>query len=214
MKVECPTCHAAVPAEDINIQAMTAVCRACNNVFSVAKLAEAGTPIGLPTRFTITDEGARRLAVSWRWWRLQYVFLIFFCCAWDGFLVFWYSFALFAHGPSGVFGMLMILFPIIHVAVGVGLTYFVIAAMFNRTWIVCDGDTLAIRHGPVPWAGNRSLPLHDLSHPRVETKFQSNSVPHYNVAAINNGRDIVLLKGLEEGEARWISQQLARVLSR
>jgi hypothetical protein len=215
MKVVCPTCRSEVPAADINIQAMTAMCRACNEVFAVTPDREASAPAGLPARFTRSDEGSGRFGVSWRWWRLQHVFLLFFCGAWDAFLVFWYSTILTGHAKS-VNGadVMMIVFPICHVAVGIGLTYYLIASMFNRTWIKSDGDTLTVRHGPVPWAGNRSVPIHALRDLRVEAKYQRNSAPRFSVIGVNNGQDVALVKDLDSDEANWIRQQLASLLTR
>jgi len=214
MKVLCPTCRTEVPAADINIQAMTALCRACNEVFAVAPAQEVGVTVGLPARFTLTAEGSQRWGVSWRWWRVQYFFLIFFCFAWDAFLVFWYAAAIFGTSKSGGMNMMMIIFPVCHVAVGVGLTYFVIAALFNRTWVISDGDILTVRHGPVPWFGNKSLPVHELGDPRVDAKYQENSPSRFAVIAIRNGKDVTLVDGLDSDEANWIRQQLAGLLTR
>lgn len=213
MKVLCPTCRAEVPAADINIQAMTAVCRSCNEVFAVAPAQDAGVPLGLPARFTLTDEGSRRFGVSWRWWRVQHLFLLFFCCAWDTFLVFWYAAAIFGiHKGGGGMIWLMIIFPVCHVAVGVGLTYYVIAAMCNRTWVACDGDTLTVRHGPIPWAGGASVPVHELRDLRVEAKYPRRSQPRFAVIGVRNGKDLALVNDLDSDEATWMRQQLAGLL--
>jgi hypothetical protein len=215
MKIACPTCRTEVPAADINIQAMTALCRSCNEVFAVAPAHHAGIPVGLPARFTLADEGSRRWGVSWRWWRWQHIFLIFFCCAWDAFLVFWYAAAIFGNAKGGGgMGLFMIIFPVCHVAVGVGLTYYVIAALCNRTWIACDGDTLTIRHGPIPWGGGRSVPLHELRDVRVDAHYQEDSSPRFAVIAVRNGKDLALVKDLDHDEADWMRQQLTGLLAR
>jgi len=202
MKVICPTCHALVAAADINIQAMTAVCRACNDVFTFGPSQEVSVALGLPARFTSVDEGPKRFGVSWWWWRWQYTFLFFFCIAWDAILVFWYAKAFAGHSAS-------------HVAVGIGLTYFLIASQCNRTRVASDGDILTIRHGPLPWRGNRTVSVHDLADVRVETKQQcTNGQPRFAVIGVVHGKDVALLTGLDQDEANWLRQQLANLHSR
>lgn len=53
---------------------------------------------------------------NWLTWAIAP--MAFFAVFWDGFIIFWYATALKTHGP-----LIMILFPLLHVAVGVGLTY-------------------------------------------------------------------------------------------
>jgi hypothetical protein len=84
--------------------------------------------------------------------------LLFFCIVWDSFLIFWYWAALLGmgNGPAA-FNLLAIIFPIAHVAVGVGLTYFTLCLFLNKTQIIYDGHFLSIRSGPIPVWGNRGM---------------------------------------------------------
>ena len=84
--------------------------------------------VPIPERFKVV-RSANELIVSWRWWKAQFVFLLFFCIAWDAFLLFWYFGA-----PSGG-GLIFKIFPIAHVAVGVGLSYYVLTGFVNHTTI-------------------------------------------------------------------------------
>jgi len=107
----------------------------------------------LPEHLVMMRE-AGGLTLVYAWFRPMYVFLLFFCIFWDGFLVFWYRTAL-AH-PSP--GSIALWFPLIHVGVGVGITYSTIAGFLNRTRVSVDAGEVTIRHGPVPWIGNRKIP--------------------------------------------------------
>jgi hypothetical protein len=91
------------------------------------------------------------LNITYRWWSAKYFFLLLFCIAWDSFLVFWYGMA--SHGASWI----MIVFPIGHVAVGIGLTYYTIAGFVNRTVITVNLQWLTVTHGPLPWFGNKRI---------------------------------------------------------
>jgi hypothetical protein len=109
-------------------------------------------------------------------------FLVFFCIAWDSFLIFWYRMALFGsdQGPSS-FHLIAILFPIGHVAVGLGLTYFVFCLFLNQTDAILRPDTLAIQTHPLPWRGNQTIPV---AEPRFVFSAHSDQrlgVPHGNV---------------------------------
>src|SRR5438445_5351048 len=130
--MNCPKCDAVIAPENVNIQALVAKCDRCGNVFRVtdflpaAAAAAPAPPVRVPhpPTWVVRDDGDVRV-MRRRWFRPMHVFLLFFCIAWDSFLVFWYSMAIFAPAPGG-FDIIAIVFPICHVAVGVGLTYAVL----------------------------------------------------------------------------------------
>jgi len=164
-KLTCPDCGAVIPAEDINIDRALAKCRACNAVVDVeqALRGRGGAPtpgkrprVPQPPAIKFEQFGnGMRLARRWFVWSV--VFLTFFCIAWDSFLIFWYSVALRPGGP-----LIMVVFPVVHVAVGVGLTYFTLAIYLNRTTLEVDESRLTVRIGPLPWPGNRNIEVGDL----------------------------------------------------
>ena len=66
MQVNCPNCGEKVPAENINIQKMTAVCPACDTVFSF-DLPEAETKakrrkVKQPSKLMIQDNDTLQMA--------------------------------------------------------------------------------------------------------------------------------------------------------
>jgi hypothetical protein len=176
--------------------------------------------VGLPARMKVVlderevenAEGYRHaasskrgdLVVRRRWFEpAQHIFVGFFCVFWDGSLVVWYLMAgavvtgREAPGgmPSGI-GLLFLLFPLIHVAVGVGLTYSVIAAIFNTTEVGVRGDSFFVRHGPIPWRGNRTLPARAITQFFCEEKLTTtkNRVSRtYHLSAILDGGERVRL---------------------
>ncbi len=223
MQLNCESCGEPIAAEDVNLERAMAKCRACNAVFSFAERLPAtpGQPdrgeVGQPERIKLHDAGAE-VVFSWRWFRAAYLFLVFFAIAWDAFLIFWYSMAVSDKGPPGEMRWLMIVFPLAHVAVGVGLTYFVIAAFFNRTEVRLTAERLTVHHGPLPWPGNRDLACDDLSKLYCSEdvrRGRHGTMTRYTLnALLQDGKKVTLLSGLEEfEEALFLEQQIEARLS-
>ena len=165
----------------------------------------------------MTDTG-QQLIIRLRWWQWTALFLIFFCIAWDSFLVFWYSMAFGApmHGAGGV-RWIMVVFPIAHVAVGVGLTYFALTMLVNRTIVTVDITHLSVRHGPLPWAGNRDLVTADIAQFFCKEKMaqgKNGASCTYSVQVrLRDGTARQLLSGIgDEDDALFIEQALERWL--
>ena len=167
MKLFCKTCGEAIPAHDINIELAIAKCGRCHTVFKFpdeledsargapAKPVEIEMPRGLAV-----DEWGSELTIVRRWFTPALFFLVFFCCIWDGFLIVWYSIAL--SSMPGDMAWLALLFPLLHVAVGVGLTYYTICGFVNRTTVHVASGELRVSHRPLPWPGARRIAVLDL----------------------------------------------------
>src|SRR5258706_16415190 len=82
--------------------------------------------LGLPEKLEIVRHGLY-LEIIRKWFGKQFIFLTAFAIFWDGFLFFWYSNAV----TRG--NLVALLFPVLHLGVGFGLTYYVIAVWFNRS---------------------------------------------------------------------------------
>jgi len=227
MKVYCPDCGAQIAAEDLNLDKLLARCRACNSFFSFADAARAETGAGIarvagreiastiprPPRIQVEDTGQDWIA-KWRWFSPAVVFLIFFCIAWDAFLIFWYSMALTKHAP-----WIMVIFPVAHVAVGVSLTYFTLATLMNTTTVRANRNEVSVQSGPLPWFGNRQLQSAAVKQLFSRTINSSGNSPGFNhtngnisfgvFAVLADGRTIRLIGGLKDTtEAAFLQQQL------
>jgi hypothetical protein len=231
MDIVCKRCRASIPAADVNLEHRMAKCRACNSVFDFssqlgaaepAPIGRRRAPVPMPVGLEIVEDGGGRredggyrdapggggkLVIARRWFSARLFFMVFFCIAWDGFLVFWYTHV---HGA----GFIAVLFPIAHVAAGIGITYATIAGFVNRTWIVVDGGTLRIRHAPLPWLGNRILDASDLEQLYCKevrsTSSNSGTSTSYTLAAVlKGGRQVQLLKSLPQADqALFIEQRV------
>lgn len=168
-----------------------------------------------PAGLTIIDDGLS-YELSWRWFRPAILFLVFFCIAWDSFLVFWYAMAL-GMGPPAPFNLIMIIFPIAHVAVGVGLTWYTLCGLFNRTVVAVRNHELTVRHGPLPWAGNLSIDASEIRQIYVREKTtnrENGPSSTYDVEVIlTDGTSRKLVSGIDAVDlALAIEQALERHL--
>lgn len=213
MQLNCPHCRRAIPAGDINVQTSIAKCSMCSAVFGFAdripgaQAAYRKEAIEMPKRFSIEREGPDIL-IAFRWFSPLFIGLLLFCVFWDAFLAFWYYLAFTKGGP-----LMMKLFPLIHVSVGVGLTYYVIAGFVNRTLIRVGPGELSIRHVPLPWPGGKTVARAELEQLFCEEKVHrgKNGVSYtYDVSAVLRGASRVkLVTGLQSPEqALYIEQQV------
>jgi hypothetical protein len=154
-------------------------------------------------QYSESPEGIR---LARRWFTPGLIFLLFFCIVWDGFLVFWYSMAIGGAGPPGFFSWIFILFPICHVAVGIGLTYFVIAGFLNRTLIDVSRDELRVWHGPVPWKGNVRLDVERIDQLYCSFTQSSKGAQSFGVnVLLKDGRQLKLCSMLSSAdEGRYL----------
>jgi hypothetical protein len=228
MKLHCPDCGRLIPAEDVNLSTSVAKCRACNAVFDFRDTLRSETRRGpnsgpppvapiLPRSSRIrVEEFAGVLRFHWRWFGLHHLAMAVFCVAWDSFLVFWYSMAFSDRNVPWI----MVVFPVAHVAVGVGLTYTVLTGFLNSTTVEVGHDQIRVRHGPLPWTGNQTLPtarivqLH-CEQARSSSNRNGGSSTHYELwATLSDGRKLRLLGGFTDiTEPRLLEARIEKWLN-
>jgi len=221
LEIYCPNCQAACPASNVNITSLVAKCDHCDSVFrlpieSISETEAALLPPSRPDAIEKVDEydSSLHLKKKWRTWLV--IPLIFFCIAWDSFLVFWYAIAFSQMNPQSAEFWLMTLFPIGHVAVGVALTYLVVASLLNTTSIRIQQGSLSVRHRPVPWREPTTLETSEIRGFELEhSAWRARMHPatfeqNCSLAAhMRNGSQKILLRGLPAAQARYIAYELA-----
>ena len=151
MKIVCPNCRVPVAAEDIDLSSGLAKCRTCNNVFrfsdtpGLAASAATARPVADMPGNVVISETPGELALDYRWFSLKYIFMAFFCLFWDGFLVVWYAIGV------GTGNLIMLLFPILHVAAGILITYATVAGFVNTTSVRIGRSRVRVWHHPLPF---------------------------------------------------------------
>ena len=170
--------------------------------------------LGLPDKLELRDQGTG-IEIVRKWFSWKVIFTTVFVVIWFGFLSMWFPMA-FAFGNAFGGGLsLVTLIPLIHVAVGVGLAYTALTGWVNRTRITVDQGRISIRHGPLPWLGNKDLDGTTLkqlySKEKISRGRNSTSVTYEVHALTTSGRNEKLLSGLETSEqALYIEQEIER----
>lgn len=215
--LDCRRCGAQITAENINLATALAKCHHCHAVFGFADQLSGARPaprpldMPLPAGLTLSRR-KDLLQLVRRWFRRSLFLQLFFCIAWDAFLVLWYVGAA-NHARGGA----LMLFASVHLALGVGLTYATIAGFLNRTVIEVGRTHLAIRHTPVPWRGNLEVLVSELQQIFCEEhvkRVMSDLRMTYSVNAVmGNGRKLTLVKDLPEvDQALFLEQALEKHL--
>lgn len=214
MQLTCPKCGSAITADNINVQTGVAKCLQCNEVFNFANMvggdasaAYAKPQVEMPKGFSLTHQ-LSDLVITRTWFSYKTIFLLFFCLFWDGFLVVWYTLAFRFNGP-----LMMKVFPILHVAVGVFITYTMLAGFFNRTDITIGNSRVAVRHYPLPWPGNRIIAVGNLDQVFCEEKVshsRNGTSVTYNVSIVLKGSErLTMISGLDQpNHALFIEEQI------
>jgi hypothetical protein len=106
----------------------------------------------------------------------------------------------------------MIVFPIGHVAVGIGLTYYTIAGFVNRTVIGINQQWLTVAHGPLPWFGNKRIDRTQVSQlyteeARSQSSRGNTSFSYQLNTILRDNTKLKLLAGLPSPDvARFVEQ--------
>ena len=223
MNIVCDKCEAIVPAGNIDLQRGIAKCADCDNIFgcreqldglagdaarSTARLERSEVELPRKMKLYRKPDGLR---IVRRWFGAQFVFMIVFCCFWDGFMIVWFGIAISQKQ------WIMAAFGTLHALVGAGLSYFTLCGIANSTTITVYRGLLEIKHGPLPVPGNQSLPASTLtqlySKEKVSHSRNGTSVSYEVRARTTDRGDIKLLGHLErEDQALFIEQQIEHFL--
>ncbi|HYW06441.1 MAG TPA: hypothetical protein VE913_05770 [Longimicrobium sp.] len=220
----CPSCGSRTEVEAGAVSARCPVCHSPAGPRAAARDSLDGAvllgdgrlapapraPVPLPAGLTISTDGGE-LRMERRWYTWVALLAAFFCVMWLGVFVFWYL-LVYMH-PSRAVSLLALL----HAGSGLILVYATVALFINRTLIVVNGADVTIRHGPLPWLGNRDIPaagVEQLHCERHVTRTRGGTTITYSVLArAADGRATTLVRGLSErDQAHYIEQQIEHYL--
>lgn len=219
--LRCPSCASNLKAGDLDAGRGLITCSYCGALMSIGGSAkgEAAQPsftprpeVALPERFRV-EKHKGELTLRWSWFRPIALFLLFFTIAWNAFLLFWYSMVFGGDAP-----WIMVVFPLAHVAVGVGLAYSTAAMFLNTTSVRVTNRELRVHSGPLPWRGNRVIErgrVEQLYCKRHESHGRNGPSVSYEVWIVVRGEGVRrLIRGatLEAEQALYIEQQVEAAL--
>lgn len=222
MQIRCTECGRTIPAADINLDLVLAKCSHCDNVFSFADkfgLPPSDKPTVEQPKGIHVENWGTDLTITYRWYDHSTWLLVLFCLFWDGVLVAIYS-AMISQLLSGKFDFGLafgLLFPLIHVAVGLGLTYTCAAMFLNRTTIRISRGDLHVSHGPLPYGWAVTLLAADVQQlycVRKEHRNKNSTSYTYDLnALLRSGVSQTLVKNISRYErARFLEQQIEQHL--
>lgn len=226
LELHCKHCGAPIQQEDIDDDRGLVKCAYCGAVFGLPASLSRGTrerdgiytslkqhrrtPVPMPSGIEVLDMG-NALQISYKWFNPTFLFLLFFCVFWDGFMIVWHGISL----ASGAW--FMSLFGLLHTAVGIGLSYYTLAGFINRTTVNAGQGMLQIWHHPLPWWGNKQLMTHEVKQvycrERVSHSDNGTSYSYEVNAVFQDSRKETLLRNLAEPEqALYVEQTLEHYL--
>lgn len=221
----CPSCGDTIAPDDVNIELMVAMCRSCASMVELSASAPAPEPRARPPEailrwaappkgLTVSEaDGALSLRRQWFQPDVGFFFLLLWCVVWDGFLVVWYmgTFARLASGDLGALGMM--LFPLLHVAAGVGVTYLLVARALNQSTITIDASHLRVSHGPLPWPAPNPLPVRSIDQLYLVQRDGKNARTFTLVARLLDRTSVELLSSLpDDRQPRFMEQRIEAFL--
>lgn len=218
VKLSCPNCGADIQTKDVNIQRLVAMCSQCNTAFSFEdRLTSTSTrerpdvllPPGIEAYETAEEVD---MVISWR--QSGSSFLTFFTIVWNGFLIPFIVIAV----TTGAWQMLLGIS--IHLLVGIGLLYNMIARFVNTTHVNVDRYRLLVDHRPLrmPFYKDRNISVSEIKQVFVEKYVSSKTNGRPNFAfrvsvALNSQRTVQLIRGLKHPDmAVYVEQQVERFL--
>lgn len=144
----------------------------------------------------------------WRGWEI--IPLALFACVWDAFLVFWYSMATKAESIPWI----VVVFPLGHVAVGVGITYSVFALLVNRKDVVISPGSVQVIIGPLPWLGNKTVKNDEIRGVLVRERTSGKRGFSYQIMYVDRARkERCLVASVKRSEqAEFIAGMIRQIL--
>lgn len=160
----------------------------------------------------LMTERNQEITIEKKWFTLSHLGTLLFALVWNGFTFFFYSMMM-----SGNVSIIILLFPVLHVMVGLWLLYYSLCGFLNKTVIRASQYEISVRHIPLPWSGDKVIERACIQQLYIleQTKKHRGSVIHsYDVQVIvHDGRTVSLIKGLDTPEeALFIEKKIEHFL--
>jgi len=223
ISIACDNCGNDIPTRNFNINSSLVKCESCDTLFSLEDESFFNNDrVGRPEMImpegtdvlTMTDSIDIRLDWLKSHPRSSLGFMTFFTVLWNGFL------AIMASSFIAAGAMENIIFLSIHLAVGLGLLYYILSIYLNYTDIIVTKDYIEVGQRPFknPFKPTKTLPSKDIRQLYV-TKYvasTTNDVPNYAYALyadIGSGKSpLKLVAGMNKETQLYLEQEIERFL--
>jgi len=90
-----------------------------------------------------------------------------------------------------------------------GMNYYAIAGLLNKTHIFISNDTVAVKHGPIPWLGNNRIKSVFIRDIYCEKKTVKSYTNYKVISRLKDSTEVVLASDLrDEGHALLIANSI------
>ena len=209
----CPSCRAELSASSIVEALQAARCSGCGALVDlkgggVVRFQPAPELVALPNGWAL-DEGSGRFDLRWRWFTPGSLLMIPVTLFWNGLLL---GMGLGVSEGGKHLERLLFGLALPHVWLGFAFIYATVGQMLNSTAVTIEQGELVVKNGPLPWLGNRRIPVSELEQLFVVERRQRST--RYDLCALlKGGKKKVLLSSLDsEDKARFLETRLEAVL--
>lgn len=223
MKLNCVKCGAEIPAENMNLDRMVAKCAVCNSVFSFdnqfsgrALSRQVQIDVPQPSRVRLENE-AGVLTIRLSWFSNKILFFTVFAIFWNGIMFTVAGGALLSLFTESFSGFPLIIFATPHFWAGLAMIYYVLAGYLNETRVTVDHNLLEVRHGPLPFWGNKAVDVTDIVQLYAKHNYsmwRNNWSGHYELHAVTGkNRHEKVLSGWDNPDyAVFVEQEVEHFL--
>jgi hypothetical protein len=214
MQVNCPNCGAKVAAENINIQKMTAVCSACDTVFSfdlpnnAAENKAKRRKVKQPSKIEVQDGATLQMdfRTNFRLERNQ----VFLSTLMGGLSSLFVGLTM-----IGSEGEVPIIMPLVFISFAIVFFYALALTVVNKTHIEMDDDAIRVTRTPLPSLFNQGIDVNLASVTAIKyeetaiSKKEGYDTPRYRVwAETQDGSRRTIVNDVIEEYAVFITQRL------
>lgn len=154
-----------------------------------------------------TNNIAGVICITRRWYSANTWLYLIFTLVWNGFVFQWYDSVLNSDSQD----ITVLLFPVIHVGLGLWLIYKTLTGFFNSTEIQIGSGKFVVSHGPFPWIGNKQVEsrmIKQIFCDEKTTRNRNSSRVSYRVNAVmkDDSKETLVAAGVERDQALYIEQ--------
>ena len=209
----CENCGTPYELDSLDLSLGVAHCASCDTVAELRSRTQplqrppVPQPLHCPWE---AQDGPLHLRA--RWLNASVLFMLIFAVGWIGTL----SIGAIQSVRDGDLMGLATLAVLPHSWIGVGLAYYVLASLLNTTEIRLQNDRLLVRHGPMPWWGQRDLDVTQVDQLYVQkSSVKVNKQPRWNLIYLDkDGIAHTLLRLLTSPEeGRWLEYVIETALA-